>query len=70
MSERILDGYIGTQLLWSGWAAVHYVKVEQSGQSYWDIQQTGIGRYKTQEEATKEAKQWSEGEGIRFGLEK
>lgn len=32
----------------------------------WDVWNTGLGSYKTAEEAHKEAKDWAEAEGIRF----
>lgn len=50
-------------LLGSGYAAV---MINYYDDSYEDIQQTGIGRYKTSEEAEKEAKEWAEAEDIDY----
>jgi len=68
VSDKILDEYITASLLGSGHAAVHRVLVLEEGEkeAYWDIQQTGIGRYRTSDEAITEAKQWAESEGIRY----
>lgn len=64
-------GYLMTRLLGSGWAAVHMVNVTVSKPgkepyTYEDVQQTGVGRYKTQREAWVEAKMWSESDEIPF----
>jgi len=56
--------------LGSGWAAVHTVNVETHGPNgarlghYRDVQQTGIGRYRTREEAVTEARIWSASDDI------
>jgi hypothetical protein len=59
MAESVIDGCMSVQLLGSGWAAVHMVLVkdDELGE-YWDVQQTGIGRYATRDEAVKEAVNW------------
>lgn len=64
-------GYLMTQLLGSGWAAVHMVKVTvrkpgEEPYTYEDVQQTGIGRYATIREAWVEAKMWSQSDEIPF----
>ena len=52
-------------LLASGWAAVH-VAMFDDGDGIWypDMQQTGIGRYRTREEAENEARDWSRSDKI------
>lgn len=63
--ERIVEQLMTAQLLGSGYAAVHMVRVEEEGRgSYWDVQQTGIGRYATLEEAKAEARDWAVSDGI------
>lgn len=68
MPDKILDQYITATLLGSGHAAVHRVLVLEEGetQAYWDMEQTGIGRYEKVENAIIEAKEWAESEGIRY----
>lgn len=59
--------YITTMHLGSGWAAIHVVRVlEANLPPYWDIEQTGFGRYKTEGEAIAEATVWAESAGIRY----
>ena len=65
--EKILDSYLTVYLSITGWTAVHRVLVkENDDEPYWDNQQTGIGKYKTREEAMIEARDWSESDGIRL----
>jgi len=66
MSESIVDEYLIVRLLGSGFAAVHMVKVKDGNDTYWDVQQTGVGRYKTSKEAEIEAKSWSASDEIRL----
>lgn len=68
MTEKILDRYITATLLGSGYAAVYMVLIKENdvGESYWDVQQTGIGRYKTRKEAEVEAQMWAKTEGIKY----
>lgn len=68
--ETIVDEMLTVLKLGSGYAAVHMVEVKTEGYSgtYWDIQQTGIGRYATHEEAAGEARGWSTTEEIRLEL--
>lgn len=67
MKEKILDECITVALLGSGFAAIHRVLVkEDDDEPYWDIQQTGVGRYKTREKAVIEAKSWSKSDKIRL----
>lgn len=65
MAEFIKDNRITVQLLGSGYAAVHMVLVadDELGE-YWDVQQTGIGRYATHAEAEREAISWSKSDEI------
>lgn len=60
MSETISNPRIGVKLLGSGYAAILWVDVTDERGTYTDVQQTGIGRYKTREKAVVEAKQWAE----------
>lgn len=62
--ETLSNHRIGVSLLGSGYAAVHYVDVTDDNGTYTDVQQTGIGRYRTREEALEEAREWAEGDGI------
>lgn len=55
--------YIHVSLLGSGYAAV---MMEWQPEGFWDVFQTGIGRYKTREEAVIEAKIWSETDEVRY----
>lgn len=66
MSEKLSNYRITVQLLGSGFAAVMLVDVDdQDGLGkYTDVQDTGIGRYKTREEAVREAKSWAEAEEL------
>ena len=67
MAEKIIDECITTCLLGSGFAAVHMVLVkEDDNEPYWDVQQTGIGRYRTSSEAKIEAKSWSFSDQIKY----
>lgn len=66
-SDIIIDEYVTASLLGSGYAAVHMVLVRDPKLGdYWDVQQTGIGRYATREEAEREAKAWSKSDEIRY----
>jgi hypothetical protein len=57
--ERVVSERLEVALLGSGYAAIHMVVVEDGkGGSYPDVQQTGIGRYATREEAEWEAWGW------------
>ena len=64
MAEKIIGQRMTVSLLGSGYAAIHMVLVRDESGDYWDVQQTGCGRYKTAEEAGVEARQWSESDGI------
>lgn len=67
MSEKIIEECISVEELGSGWAAVHRVLVAEHDDiqnAYWDIQQTGVGRYRTRTEALQEAVNWSESDEI------
>lgn len=66
--EIIKNEYIGVHLLGSGYAAVHMVLVSDGEGEYWDYQQTGIGRYKTRDEAEIEARNWSISDEIELKL--
>lgn len=67
MTEEILDELITVRLLGSGFAALHMVLVKENDDiPYWDIQQTGIGRYETRDKAVIEARNWSKSEEIRL----
>ena len=50
----------------SGWFAmeVHYWEDGKGG--FYEPYQTGIGKYRTREEAVEEGKAWAEAEGIEF----
>lgn len=55
----------------SGFFAIHIIWVndpELGGDAggYWDVWQSGVGRYDTKEEAIEEAKEWAESEGIEY----
>jgi hypothetical protein len=62
--DKISNHRIDVDQLGSGWAAVHLVDVTDNHGTYTDIQNTGIGRYRTREEAVKEAKSWSRSDEI------
>lgn len=65
MSEEFdKSSYVTATKLGSGFAAI-LLFWETKGH-YWDVWQTGIGRYATKEEAEVEAKQWAETEGLRY----
>lgn len=65
MKERVSNHRLITSRLGSGWAAVLLVDVHVEGRgTYTDVQQTGIGRYATKEEADEEARQWAEVEEL------
>lgn len=68
MAEKIIDEMITVECLGSGFAAVHRVliKDDEFPEAYWDVQQTGFGRFNNSEEAEVEAKSWSESDGIRL----
>ena len=67
MSDKILDSYIGVTSGMSGWFAIECVLVDdpELGE-YWDIQQTGVGRYKERRQAVLEAISWSESDEIKL----
>jgi len=66
MAEKVLDEYITAYLSITGWTAVHRVLIQEDNDiPYWDNQQTGIGKYKTKEEAMVEARLWGISEEIR-----
>ena len=58
--------YITVAQLGSGWAAIHMTWCKDGTDSYYDVYQTGIDRYKTRAEAETEAKSWAESEEIKF----
>ena len=67
MSETIIAQRITVMLLGSGLAAVHMVQVRDTELGdYWDVQQTGIGRYKARDRnrAVGEAYSWSKSDEI------
>lgn len=65
--DRVTDEYITVGELGSGWAAVHMAYVEPDDYTgYWDVQQTGIGRYRTHAAALVEARQWAASDEIRY----
>lgn len=66
MSETISNSRITVSLLGSGYAAIHLVDVTDEYGTYTDVQQTGIGRYKTSKEAIVEARMWSKSDEIPF----
>ena len=64
--ETVSNHRITVGLLGSGYAAIHLVDVTDEHGTYTDVQQTGIGRYRTREEAIAEAKMWAEAEEFPF----
>lgn len=64
--ETISNSRICVSLLGSGWAAIHLVDVTDEDGTYTDVQQTGIGRYRTREQAVAEAQSWAEAEELPF----
>ena len=69
MSEIIKDHKMVVGKLGSGYAAVLMSLVEDNELGeYWDIEQTGIGRYDNKADAIKEAISWANEEGIRLEL--
>jgi hypothetical protein len=62
--ETVSRGHIDVAQLGSGYAALHMVDVTDNHGTYQDVQQTGIGRYATREEAIVEAKSWSASDEI------
>lgn len=62
--EKISNHRIDVSLLGSGYAAIHLVDVTDEHGTYTDVQQTGMGRYATREEALAEAKSWSKSDEI------
>ena len=63
--EYTTDHQIEVALLGSGYAAIHTVLVHEPGmEPYRDVQQTGVGRYKTRDEAVTEARMWSQSDEI------
>ena len=56
MSESNPD-YITVSLLGSGYAALHMTWDSEA--QFYDVQQTGIGRYETRDKAETEARSWS-----------
>lgn len=64
MKEVVTNPRITVSLLGSGYAAVEYVDVTDDHGTYVDVQQTGIGRYKTYNEALIEARMWAEAEEL------
>lgn len=61
--------FITTTRGMSGWFAVH-IWWNNTGENdlpgFWEPYQTGIGRYETEAEAIKEAKEWAELDGIAY----
>ena len=62
--EKLSNHRIEVARLGSGWAAIHTVDVTDEKGTYRDVQQTGIGRYLTEAEATMEASMWSKSDEI------
>ena len=58
--------YITTTSGMSGYFAILVGKFEDEPEPYYDIISTGIGRYKTKDEAIEEAKQWAEADELEF----
>lgn len=56
---------IEVSLLGSGYAAIMTAEYQDMNWNR-DVVQTGIGRYRTKEEAIKEAEDWSEAEEVEF----
>ena len=56
--------YITVLRLGSGWAAAHMVFVNDGHGSYWDVEQTGMGRYASRMAAAEEAREWAAAEGL------
>lgn len=59
--------YITVSLLGSGYAAIHMRWYDDM--NGYDVQQTGIGRYRTREAATTEAIVWAQSDNIPLRLE-
>ncbi len=66
MAETLSNHRLTVSLLGSGYAAVHLVDVTDEHGTYTDVQQTGIGRYVSREEAVVEARMWSKSDDIPF----
>lgn len=65
MSEVSRNPRIVVMLLGSGYAAVYLADYADMAWAT-DVWNTGIGRYKTREEAAVEAQEWAEAEGIPY----
>lgn len=65
--EKVIDEHITVYLSITGWTAVHRVLIQdtETGDEYWDNQQTGIGKYKTREKAMVEARSWGKSDEIK-----
>ena len=63
MSETNHKPYITTTKGMRGWFAV---LVHWDSEGFWEPWQTGIGSYKTQSEAEKEAREWATAEELEF----
>lgn len=67
--ETILEQHIAVERLGSGWAAVHRVLVKEGDhEPYWDVEQTGSGRFRFKESAEAEARAWANAEQIPLRL--
>jgi hypothetical protein len=63
--DLIHQPYITTYKGGSGWFAVQIHWNPDMG-GFEEINQTGVGRYATKEEAEDEGKQWAKSEGLEF----
>lgn len=70
MAEPLPPPFITVSKLGSGWAAICMVFVDDFPEGYWDVQQSGIGRYPTPEGAEAEARGWAEAEELEFKSQK
>lgn len=58
-------GYITTGRLGSGYAALQLFWDPEHG-GFWDVWQTGYGRYATKAEAEAEARSWAKSEKLEY----
>lgn len=70
-NQVILDQFITVTRGISGYFAVHMAHFSVNGkpEGFYDNVLTGIGRYKTYDEAVDEAKEWAKAENIRLILQ-
>jgi hypothetical protein len=58
-----MDAYITTYRALGGWKAV---EMSWNKEGFYEPYQTGVGTYKTQKEAVKEAKMLAQSEGLKY----